>query len=84
MQKASTTYMSDRHGSLGWSSGRRAAVPPAMPTAFDKRVGILSLTAPAYLESLELREWCEDNCDRCYIPEWLLKAWGIEVKADLG
>jgi hypothetical protein len=55
-----------------------------MPTAFDKRVGKLSLAAPAYLESRELREWCEDNCDKCYIPEWLLKAWGIEVKADLG
>ncbi len=76
--------MSGKHGNTGWSSGRRAALPPAMPTAFDKRVGILSLTAPAYLESLELREWCEHNCDRCYIPEWLLKAWGIEVKADLG
>jgi hypothetical protein len=76
--------MSGRNGNSGWSSGARAAVPPAMPTAFDKRVGKLSLTAPAYLESRELREWCEDNCDKCYIPEWLLKAWGIEVKADLG
>jgi hypothetical protein len=55
-----------------------------MPTAFDQRVGKLSLTAPAYLESPELREWCEDNCNKSYIPEWLLKAWGIEVKADLG
>jgi len=24
-----------------------------------------------------LRNWCERNKNRCYIPEWLLEEWGI-------
>src|SRR5580700_6868015 len=27
--------------------------------------------------------WCESNKNRYYIPEWLLKRWGIFVDAEL-
>ncbi len=27
-----------------------------------------------------LRNWCERNKNRCYIPEWLLEEWGIAVE----
>jgi len=30
----------------------------------------------------ELKQWCERNKDRCYIPEWLLKRWGMFVDPD--
>jgi len=43
----------------------------------------LQLTAEQYIVSAELREWCKENRNRCYIPEWLLKAWNISVDADL-
>jgi len=34
-----------------------------------------------YISSRELRAWCEQNRNRRYVPELLLKAWGITVDA---
>jgi len=75
--------MRGRHRNSGWSSGRPAAVPPAMPSAFETRANELGLTAPTYVESHELRRWCQDNRNQYYIPEWLLKTWGISVNSDV-
>jgi hypothetical protein len=74
--------MNQRRESSGWSSGQSAAVPPAVPSAFEMRASELGLTGPTYVESPELRRWCQVNRNKCYIPEWLLKAWGISVKSD--
>ena len=57
---------------------------PVLPTEFEIQVRELRLTPQAYVQSAELRRWCERNCNRCYIPEWLLDAWQIAVDADLG
>lgn len=43
----------------------------------------LRLSPETYVYSTELRRWCEENRNRCYIPEWLLKAWDISVEPDL-
>jgi hypothetical protein len=43
----------------------------------------LGLTPETYASSRELRRWCEENCDRCYVPEWLLKKWGMGVEPAL-
>ena len=43
----------------------------------------LQLTPETYTSSAVLRNWCERNRNRFYIPEWLLDAWGIAVDADL-
>jgi hypothetical protein len=75
--------MSHRSENSGWSSGRAVAAPPSMPTAFEIRVSELSLTVPTYSESSELRRWCQVNRNKYYIPEWLLKEWGITVIADM-
>jgi hypothetical protein len=32
-----------------------------------------------YTSSRELRIWCHQNRNRVYVPEWLLKEWGIMV-----
>ena len=55
---------------------------PALATAFELRVRQLQLTAEMYTSSRELRAWCEQNRNRCYVPEWLLEEWGIRVDAD--
>jgi len=55
---------------------------PALPTEFELRAKHLQLTSEMYASSVELRIWCEQNRNRIYIPEWLLKEWGITV--DLG
>jgi hypothetical protein len=51
----------------------------ALPTAFDEQARKLGLNEQICVASEELRRWCERNKDRCYIPEWLLKRWGISV-----
>lgn len=43
----------------------------------------LRLAPEAYVHSGELRIWCEQNRNRCYIPEWLLNAWDMSVEPDL-
>jgi hypothetical protein len=56
---------------------------PAVATAFEVEVRQLHLTAEQYVGSAGLRRWCEENRNRSYIPEWLLKAWNISIDADL-
>jgi len=76
--------MNHRRERTGWSSGGSATVPPSAPTAFELRVSELSLSEPAYYsESPELRQWCQVNRNKCYIPEWLLKEWDITVNSDI-
>jgi hypothetical protein len=41
----------------------------------------MGLTKAEYSASVELKRCCERNRNRCYIPEWLLQVWGIEVEA---
>jgi hypothetical protein len=75
--------MSPKRGNRNWSSGTSAQVRPAGPTEFDIQAKHLGLTKQNYAVSPELRSWCERNSHRCYIPEWLLKEWGIPVDPNL-
>jgi len=54
---------------------------PSIQTEFEKQVAQLGLSRAEYVYSAELRRWCEVNRNRCYVPEWLLEIWGIEVEA---
>ena len=72
-----------KRGNPNWGSGRPARLAPAVPTEFEVQVRLLGLTKQTYADSVELRRWCERNRNRCYIPEWLLKAWRIDVDSDL-
>lgn len=72
--------MPRRRGNPNW--GRPAERTPASSTEFEVQLRILGLTRETCATSSELRHWCERNRNRCYIPEWLLKAWGMEVNAD--
>jgi hypothetical protein len=69
-----------KRGNPNW--GRPIPPAPALPTEFELRVKQLQLTLEMYPSSRELRTWCQQNRNRCYVPEWLLKEWGITV--DLG
>jgi hypothetical protein len=69
-----------KRGNPNW--GRPLPPAPALPTEFELRVKQLQLTLEMYPSSRELRTWCQQNRNRCYVPEWLLKEWGITV--DLG
>jgi hypothetical protein len=66
-----------KRGNPNW--GRPIPPAHALATEFEVRVRQLQLTAAMYTSSRELRAWCEQNRNRVYIPEWLLKEWGILV-----
>jgi hypothetical protein len=57
--------------------GKPQALAPAGITEFESVALRLGLTKETYLDSNQLRSWCERNNHRCYVPEWLLKEWGI-------
>ena len=60
-----------------WASGQPVKLRPPGPTDFEDEVRRLGLDDQTCVESLKLKHWCERNKDRCYIPEWLLKRWGL-------
>ena len=66
-----------RPGNPNW--GKPALPIPAGPTEFDMQVKKLGLTKQTYADSAQLRNWCENNRNRFYVPEWLLDALGITV-----
>jgi hypothetical protein len=66
-----------KRGNTNW--GRPIPPGPAVATEFELRVSLLRLTPEMYSSSAELRAWCEQNRNRCYIPEWLLEEWAITV-----
>ena len=74
--------MSHRRGNPNW--GQAMPFAPALPTEFELTVKRLRLTPQMYASSSELKRWCESNRNRCYIPEWLLKEWGIRVEINYG
>lgn len=72
--------MTFNRGNPNW---RLAAVPsPVLATEFERQVRRLELTVDMYISSVALHSWCEQNKDRCYVPEWLLAKW--EMSADPG
>ena len=77
--------MARRKGNPRWSSGYYSPkVRSAIATDFETQAAQLGLTPENYASSVQLRRWCEQNRNRCYIPEWLLEAWKISVNQDLG
>jgi hypothetical protein len=71
-----------KRGEPQWGQSMPAWVP-ALPTAFEMKVKQLGLRREEYVYSEALRVWCEENRNRCYIPEWLLDAWDIQVDLNL-
>jgi hypothetical protein len=71
--------MARRRGNSDWSSGRTHKIVPLAPTEFEMHAKSLGPTQQNYAASAQLRSWCERNRNRCYVPEWLLKEWGLDV-----
>ena len=52
-------------------------------TEFERTVTRFKLSPHEYVTSSPLREWAEQNRNSRYVPEYLLKAWGLEVLCTL-
>lgn len=68
-----------RRGNPNW--GKPPLPLPVLVTEFEMQVKRLGLTKAHYLTSTQLKHWCTRNKNRCYVPEWLLEAWGLTVEA---
>jgi hypothetical protein len=56
--------------------------PQRRSTSFEEEVRRLGLHEGEYAMSRELREWCRLNASRCYVPEWLLKQWDLDIELE--
>jgi hypothetical protein len=50
---------------------------------FERVVDRLRLKPNDYINSDELREWAEANKDTRFVPEPLLKAWGLSLRGSI-
>ena len=72
--------MTRKRGNPNWL---RPIIPATvLITEFERQVRRLRLTAEMYISSADLRAWCEQNKDKCYVPEWLLAKW-VNMNAPL-
>jgi hypothetical protein len=71
-----------KRGDPNWASGKPSLVPPQSPTEFELEMEKLNLSERTCVESPLLKQWCQRNKNRCYVPEKLLKAWNIAVETD--
>jgi len=69
---------SRKRGNPNWGQPQIAPLA-AMPTEFELHTKSLRITEKQYVRSNELRAWCKQNKNRCYVPEWLLKEWDMLV-----
>jgi|SRR5271169_347814 len=76
-----SVLLTHKHGNPNW--GKAVPFPPALPTAFELRVRQLQLTVEEYTSSVELYNWCHQNKNRFYVPEWLLSEWHITVDPNI-
>lgn len=73
--------MAIRRGNPNWCKPASFTAMPNLLTAFEQTVRDFDLQPEQYHQSEALREWAQRNCGCKYIPESLLKAWGISNKA---
>ncbi len=71
-----------RRGNPTWASGVLARPSQDVPE-FERVAARLRLKPDEYVSSNELRAWAEANKDTRYVPERLLKAWGIPVRRNI-
>jgi hypothetical protein len=67
-----------RRGNPNWL---KAYVPaPYRLSEFEQQVEALGLRPDQYQASPDLQRWCRRNANTHYVPEDLLRLWGIDVK----
>jgi hypothetical protein len=66
-------------GNPNW--GKPLEPLPVLLTEFEIEVERLRLSPTEYVDSAQLRCWCERNRNRVYVPEWLLEHWNMQVEA---
>ncbi len=71
-----------RRGNPRWSESVANSLQPTV-SEFERVVERLRLEPQEYIGSQELRAWAEKNKDVRFVPERLLKAWGIPLRRNI-
>jgi len=74
-----------KRGNPNWGKWQAGEMPfqPAVPTQFELVVATFGLkTVREMVRSTRLRKWCYRNRNHRYVPEWLLKMWGMYVDVE--
>ena len=71
-----------RQGNPNW--GKPTVLAPPQPTGFEQQVEQLGLRPEEYQGSPQLRNWCLRNANTHYVPEYLLKVWGVNFRESGG
>jgi hypothetical protein len=71
--------MAKRRGNPNWGKPERSGSLLPTATEFEQAVRKFELKPDEYVNSVRLREWALRNRHSKYIPESLLKAWGLGV-----
>jgi len=74
--------MAKKRGNPNWGKPDIQS-PFVAATSFEEVVKKLRLSPADYESSLPLKDWAQKNKDQKYIPDDLLRLWGLEVKGDL-
>jgi hypothetical protein len=76
--------MAKKRGNPNWGWGTREMEPVTPAIAEFQRVAReFNLQPDEYISSTQLREWASVNKNSKFIPETLLKAWGLEAESKL-
>ncbi len=73
------SIMTKQRGNPNW--GRATGAAPVSLSEFEKTARKLGLEPHQYVSSPQLRAWAERNCRSKFVPEALLKAWGLDGSA---
>jgi len=68
---------------MNWASGpkfRVSQVPEKTVPEFEQLAAKLKLPEPLWQDSTILKKFAKRNCNFKYVPENLLKQWGIEPR----
>jgi hypothetical protein len=68
-----------RRGNPRWAENMLKSLLPTI-SEFERVAARLRLEPDEYVDSQELRAWAEKNKDARFVPEQLLKAWGIPLR----
>ena len=75
--------MAKRRGNPNWGKPERSGALLPTATEFEQAVRKFNLKPDEYVNSKHLRKWAQQNRHSKYIPESLLKAWGLDVQITL-
>lgn len=74
------SVVASEHYTPNWASGEKERAPaPDLPTQFEQIAEKIGVTKEYYVHSQPLKAWVKRNRRDYYVPEWLLREWGLQL-----